>query len=255
MAVKWGARRQILYYGVSIILLAVFLASAWRVFFYHVPICTDGVQNGNESGVDCGGTCALLCQDTAHAPTVLWARSFLTAPSIYTAAAYIQNNNVAVGAGAKHVKYSFQLLDSNNILVAEREGYVDIPPVQNVPIVETNIDTGTRAVARTFFNFETTNAPISWSKVNPASVQKVRIASTGNYENARLSATIANDSYDDAKNITALAVLFDADGVARAASKATIAKVPRRGTASVTFTWPEAPQNIIRAEVTVLPSF
>jgi hypothetical protein len=255
MALKWGARRQILYYGVGIILLAILAASAWRVFFYQVPMCTDGVQNGDESGVDCGGTCAALCPDTAHAPTIQWSRAFLTAPGIYTAAAYIQNNNVAVGAGAKHVKYSFQLLDKDNILVAEREGYVDIPPVQTVPIVETNINTGTREVARTFFNFETNNAPISWSRVSPSSVQKVRISATGNYDSGRLSATIANDSYDDAKNITALAVLFDGDGVARAASKATIAKVPHRGEASVTFTWPQAPQNIIRAEVTVLPSF
>jgi len=253
MAVKWGARRQILYYIVGIIILSALGFGAWRTFFYRVPLCSDGIKNGAETGVDCGGTCALLCPDTAHPPTILWARSFLTAPHTYTAAAYIQNNNTAVGAGAKQVHYSFQLLDSNNILVSEREGVIDLPPVGTVPIVESNIDSGEREVARTFFNF--TGDSISWSKVNPDSVQKLRISQTGAYESGRLSATVANDSYDDAKKVTVLAVLFDKDGVARAASKATVAKVPARSTTSVTFTWPQAVPDIIRAEVTVLPSF
>ncbi len=251
---KWGARRQVLYYGVGIIVLGVIGFTAWRVLFFHAPTCFDKIENGKEQGVDCGGTCALLCQNTSRQPTVLWARSFLTAPSVYTAAAYIQNNNVAVGAGARQVRYSFQLLDSKNILVAERTGIVDIPPVQTVPIIETNINTGTREVARTFFNFEDIES-VSWSKVDPNSIEELRISQAGQYQDSRLAATVSNDSYDDAKNVRVMAVLFDSQGVARAASKATIAKVPHRGSSSVTFTWPEAPQNIIRAEVTVLPSF
>jgi hypothetical protein len=216
-------------------------------------MCSDGVKNGSETGVDCGGSCALLCPDTTRTPTILWARSFLTAPHTYTAAAYIQNNNVAVGAGARQVHYSFQLLDSKNILVSERTGVMDIPPVGTVPIVESNIDAGEREVARTFFSFS--DDSISWSKVNPDSMQKLRISQTGAYQDGRLSATIANDSYDDAKKVTVLAVLFDQDGVARAASKSTVAKVPSRSSTSVTFTWPVAVPDIVRAEVSVLPSF
>lgn len=253
MALKWGARRQVLYYGVGTVIFVALLVASWQLFFKHAPTCFDKIENGNESGVDCGGSCALLCPDTAKPATILWSRAFLTAPGIYTAAAYIQNNNVAVGAGARQVHYSFQLLDDKNILVAERDGVVDIPPVETVPIIESNIDTGQRQVARTFFTFS--DDSLSWSKVDPASVQKLRISNVGTYADGKLTATIANDSYDDAKKIGALAVLFDAQGVARAASKATIAKVGARSTASVTFTWPEAPQNIIRAEVTVLPSF
>ncbi len=243
-----------LYYGVGIILVGVIGFTAWRTLFFHAPTCFDTIENGKEQGVDCGGTCALLCKDTARPPAPLWARSFLTASGTYTAAAYIQNNNVAVGAGARSVRYSFQLLDSKNILVAEREGVVDIPPVQTVPIIEANINTGTREVARTLFNFEDISS-ISWSKVDPNSVQELRISQTGQYQDGRLSATVADDSYDDAKTVRVMAVLFDSTGAARAASKATIAKVPHRGSSSVTFTWPEAPQDIIRAEVTVLPSF
>ena len=34
------------------------LESKWIV---SAPRCTDGVQNGNETGVDCGGSCPLKC--------------------------------------------------------------------------------------------------------------------------------------------------------------------------------------------------
>ncbi len=50
-------------------------------------------------------------------------------------------------------------------------------------------------------------------------------------------------------------MLFDSAGVARAASKATVAKINHRSSAEVTFTWPQEFPDIIRAEVTVLPSF
>lgn len=254
MALKWGTRRQVLYYTVGIVLLASLSMLVWQLFIKKAPTCFDQEQNGSEQGVDCGGSCALMCPNTAKAPTVLWSRAFLTAPHVYTAAAYIQNNNVAISGGAKQIRYSFQLLDSRNILVAEREGVVDIPPVQTLPIIELNIDAGTREVTRTFFNFSQGEVP-KWYKVEPETVEKIRVAQTGAYQNGRLTATIANDSYDDLKKVQAIAVLFDYDGVARAASKATLAKVPRRSTADITFTWPETFTGIARAEVTVLPNF
>src|SRR3569623_267942 len=216
MALKWAARRQILYYIVAIIVLAILAASAWRVFFYQVPMCNDGIKNGSETGVDCGGSCAALCRDTARQPTILWARSFENSTGNYTAAAYVQNNTAAEGAGAKGVHYSFRLYDDTNFLIKEIDGVMDIPPVSVVPVVATNIDSGTRQVARTYF--ELSNAPIYWNKIPKDSLRSLRVANPGVYQDGRLTATIANDSFDDAKKVTVFAVLFDGADVARAAS-------------------------------------
>ncbi len=122
------------------------------------------MQNGLELGIDCGGACSLICTDQAKAPTVLWARSFEIASSTYTAAAYIQNPNS--GAGARAARYSFQLFDDQNILVVEKDGVVDLPPVRTIPVIEAGIDVGHRTVARTLFSFsalpawDTVTAPI-----------------------------------------------------------------------------------------------
>jgi len=243
-----------MYYAVAAIVLLVLLVWAWNAFFSIPPSCFDGKQNGDESGVDCGGSCALICADQAHAPTLLWSRAFRTGPSSYTAAAYIENNNP--GAGAKAVQYSFQLFDANNQLIVERDGMMDLPPVVDIPIIETGINTGTRAVARTLFAFSAT--PV-WQKIPQQNYIIPTIAQPShNADYTSLSATINNNAFADAPNITVAAILYDAGGVARAASKS-VMSVPARSSAPVIFTWPagiEVPQGpVVKAEISVLPSF
>ncbi len=250
MALSWSIRRQALYYVVAIVVMAILAFFAWKIFLERTPTCFDGIQNGTELGVDCGGTCSLLCQNTTHAPVVLWARSFSVSPSKYTAAAYIENPNN--GAGAKKVQYAFQLFDANNVLVVERRGTTDLPPVHIVPIVEPNIDVGTRAVARTFFSFS--ELP-QWNSVS-ATLPALRLASQNLTPDAsRLSATVVNDSLADSGPVTVAVVLFDADNVARTASKTTLSNIAGKSSQSVVFTWPGGVQGIVRAEMTLLPSF
>ncbi|HWB34060.1 MAG TPA: hypothetical protein VG753_01950 [Candidatus Paceibacterota bacterium] len=251
MALKWSARRQLLYYGVAFVVLAIVLIAVWETFFTHTPNCFDGVMNGTELGVDCGGACALVCPDDVKPAQVLWARSFsLASSSTYTAAAYIENNNT--GAGAKAVHYAFQLFDENNILVVERDGVMDLPPVRTIPIIETGIQAGSRGVARTTFSFSETP---SWSTVTEE-LPSIRLLQENlSADGSRLSVQVENDSAIDASQVVVEAVLFDAQGVARGASKTLLASVPHKSSKSVVFTWPGGIPGIVRAELTVLPSF
>src|SRR5947209_2666869 len=125
MAIRWSTRRQILYYIVAMVVAVITLTLGYKLFFAHAATCSDGIKNGTEIGVDCGGSCSLICESDAKAPRVLWARSFKTDTSLYTSAAYIQNPNY--GAAARAVQYSFQLFDKDNVLVVECDGVTDIP--------------------------------------------------------------------------------------------------------------------------------
>ncbi len=251
MFISWSSRRKFLYLSVAALIVAILAIWAWFTFFYKAPTCFDGVQNGNERGVDCGGSCSLICASDTHQPVVLWSRLFPTSPGIYTAAAYVQNANV--GAGARAVHYSFQLFDDTNSLVIERDGVMDLPPIQTVPIIETNISTGNRTASRVLFAFS--NIPV-WNTVQMNAIPTVRV--TGQVlapDGSRLSATIANDTVLDTSHLTVDAVLFDVDGVARASSKSEIVSLPHKTSQDVVFTWPYGIPNIVRAEITVLPSF
>ncbi len=225
----------------------------WALFFNVAPSCFDGKQNQGELGVDCGGPCALLCADTARDPVALWARAFQTGPTSYTAAAYIQNNNQ--GAGAKNVAYSFQLFDAQNNLVIERDGVATLPPITTIPIIEPNIVVGNRTVARTQFAFSNT-PPAIWSKVPAGAMPTLHVAEQNlNADASRLGATIVNDALTDAQNVTIAAVLFDSGGVARAASKSLIVDIPAKSSMPVVFTWAGGVPDIVRAQITILPSF
>ncbi len=217
----------------------------YQTLFSAPAMCTDGKQNGQERGVDCGGQCSLLCLGEARPPVVSWARSFETAPQTYTAAAYVQNNNL--GAGARRVAYTFQLFDAENKLVVDRAGVADIPPVPTVPIVETGINVGYRSVARTLFSFSSEPVWVKAGELPRLAVSGQSLAADG----SRLQATISNDSYSDAR-ATVAAVLFDIDGVARAASKSTVT-VPARSSTPIIFTWGQPGQGVVRGEITVLP--
>ncbi len=249
MALSWAKRRKFLYTTVISVIAFVILVFVYVQFFTSTPTCFDGKFNGDEHGIDCGGSCALLCRDETRSPVVLWSRAFEVAPSTYTAAAYVQNPNI--GAAARNVAYSFQLFDANNALVVERIGTINIPPVSTVPFIDPNINVGNRTVARAIFSFS--QEPV-WVRVS--GLVSLRV---GNQylspDGSQLSATLINDSINDANNVTIAAVLFDAQGVARAASRSVISRVPHKGSQNVNFTWPAGVQNIVRAEITVLPSF
>ncbi|HEY6019001.1 MAG TPA: hypothetical protein VIY48_03645 [Candidatus Paceibacterota bacterium] len=247
MRLTWSARRQILYYGVGFIVAAIIVWWGYNTFFVKAASCFDGIQNQNERGVDCGGTCSLVCAADTKPLTVLWARPFLTAPNIYTATAYVTNTNVT--AGAKAVRYSFQLFDDNNSLVIERDGVINIPPVKIIPIVETGIYVGNRTPTRALFAFADT--PVWYTAQVPAlRVTNEELASDGSH----LTATVMNDTLQDIHKVVVAAVLFDAQGVAVGASKSTI-DVPKKGSQLVTFTWPQGVPTVVRAELTLLPPF
>lgn len=247
MALSWGIRRQLLYYAAAGVVGAVLLWGGYSAFFTSTSTCQDGAQNGTERGVDCGGSCAPLCASEARAPVVRWARAFRTGPQTYTAAAYVENHNP--GAYAPDAAYTFQLFDENNLLVVERTGTMTLPPVQTVPVIEPNINVGNRTVERTLFSFS--RVPL-WLRAQEGEFAALRATSPVLEEGgSRLSATLINDSRFDA-TVQAGAVLFDANGVAQAASRTTL-EIPRKSQEPIFFSWQGGVPGAIRAEITVLP--
>lgn len=248
MALSWGKRRKFIYTVAAGVLLLIVLALVYNVFFNAAPTCFDGKQNGDEHGVDCGGSCSLLCKSETHDATSLWSRAFLSAPGFYTAAAYVQNPNS--GAAAKNVPYSFQLFDDSNSLVKEYVGTIDLPPVQTIPVIVPNINVGTRTVSRALFAF---GADPVWQKA--PQLPSIKISNQYLAPDAsELSATVSNESLQDARSVTVAAVLFDSAGVARAASRSVLPKLARKSSQQAVFTWAGGVPGIVRAQITVLPS-
>lgn len=218
-------------------------------YFSIPPTCTDGIQNQGETSPDRGGPCLLLDDDALTPPGLLWVRSFKVRDGAYNAVAYMQNPNN--DAGVRSVSYRFGLYDERNVLVTEREGTAFIMPGGVTPIFEGNIETGSRVVAHTYFEF--TQSP-RWERLsNSSNVLKIEgTAISDELTMPRLSATVENTSVKELRNIEFIAVVSDPAGNAFAASQTAIPILLPGERQELVFTWP-SPFNITVGRLNVVP--
>jgi len=87
---EWSQKRKILY-SLAVTIVVVLLASyPTYLLLRETPTCFDKKQNGTETGIDCGGSCSLMCSVEVKAPRIVWAKVFPINGNVYDIAAYVQ---------------------------------------------------------------------------------------------------------------------------------------------------------------------
>ncbi|MGH7249462.1 MAG: hypothetical protein ACREGC_00650, partial [Minisyncoccia bacterium] len=109
----WALKRQIFYIVVLVLFILIFGSLIAYPSFNKPPTCFDNKQNGDEIGIDCGGSCSNACATQVEDISVLWARSFEVSPGRYNAVAYVVNHNK--NAAIKQISYRFRFADANNV--------------------------------------------------------------------------------------------------------------------------------------------
>ncbi len=246
---SWASKRRTSYALGVFIFLALVIGIPMALWIHEPPSCFDGKQNAGETAPDRGGSCVLLDARTLAPHTILWARSFEVRDGLYGAVAYIENPNR--GAGVQSVRYSFGLYDENNLVVARKEGTTFIMPNGVTPVFLGAIETGTRNVVRTFFEFE---EPLVWKRMSAEedalSIRDVRTSDVATIP--RVSASVLNTSVSTIKEPSFVAVVFDTAGNAIAASKTFVTNIPANESRDIVFTWPD-PFRFVVGRVDVLP--
>ena len=246
----WAMRRRLLFLFLFLVLIGGVAFSFVYPALNKAPTCTDGQQNGDEVGVDCGGSCINFCAVQIKEPTILWARSFPVTDSVYNAMGYIENKN---DAAVQALPYEFRLYDTNDVLVARADGTANIPPLGRYAIVETGIQVGNVSIARTTLIFS--KNPALWQKV-PAEIKSLRVStSNSKFDDSgavpKLVATLGNaSSFKPLVNTTIVAVLYDVDGNAINVSKTMVPLIRTNDSVSIFFTWPKAfTAKVVRSEL------
>lgn len=246
---SWSKRRKMIYGSVFLAIAIVVIGVPSFFIFYRSPTCSDGLQNGSEDGVDCGGKCSRLCQSSFLPPKVAWTRIENVAPGVYNAAAYLINPNPA--AEASEVPYHMALYDDNGIVIADEKGVLTLPPHRNTLAFKGSIRTGSLVPVKALFEF--TSAPEWGSQSDPLSSLEIRGKDYGEDGNgSSLTVTLGNDSAEALSDITVYVVLYDASGNALGFSKTVVDKVAGRSTAVAPFTWPKNRQGAV-VSIEVLP--
>ena len=212
------------------------LIAGWIYFanFYEAASCFDRNKNGDERGVDCGGSCARVCSIDVIQPQILWTQSFKILDGQYNAVAYLENKNVNVGT--PEMIYTFRLYDKQG-LIAERVGSTILPPDSVYPIFEGRIDTDGRVPVRTEIEVKEIELWLNAETGREQFVVEERVLKNADTK-PRLDATITNTALTQARDVEVVATIFDRNGNPLTSSRTVIPNFRERTTEDLVFTWP-----------------
>jgi hypothetical protein len=244
---SWARKRKFIYIGSIIIFVLVFIVLPTVIHFYKAPTCSDGKQNQDELGIDCGGSCTLLCR-VQYAPlNVLWSRFSKVDDGVYNVLAYVENPNL--NAEAYNLDYVFKLYDKDGILLRERYGRTFAPANKIMTVFEPELKTGKQIPVRVEFVF---SSQAVWLKQD-SSINNFTISqSVMSREDSspRLTAVIANKTINQIKNIEAVGIVYGADGNTIAFSRTVIDVLEGKGSKEINFNWPKPFSGIqVRTEI------
>ncbi len=235
----WSLRRQLLYVSIFILTISFFAFLIIYPILNKAPTCYDNKQNGNETGVDCGGACRNACIYQVDPLSILWSRAFKVIHGRYNAVAYIENHNRNVVID--RINYKFRFYDKNNIYIGKREGSTYVPPSGSFAIFEPGIDIGNSIPLYTYFDF--TEVPkwvtISQEKINQLKVLVSNISLVNEETSPLLTATVKNNSLFTIPEVDIIVLLYDLNGNAVSVSRTYLEELRGEEVKDISFTWPE----------------
>ncbi len=247
---SWALRRQLVF---VIILLIILFGLGFFIIYPKInsmPSCVDNIKNGDETGIDCGGSCSRACTFEVDKVSILWSRVFEVIPGRYNAVAYFENHNKT--EAIQKIKYKFRFADKDNIYIGKRDGETFIPPSGNFAIFEPAVSFGNSIPVYTSFEFTETPVweSVQEDKLNQLKVLVSNIKLENQNESPHLSATIKNNSLFTIPEVSVVALLYDDTGNVVSASRTYLEELIGEETKNIDFTWPEPIfGNIVNKEI------
>jgi len=132
-----------------LVFFGVVCFGVYYVFIRVTPTCSDGKQNQDETGIDCGGACAKQCELPLNAKDIVTSEVafVLGGQNSYDVLAKIYNPNDI--AGASRFAYTLTLRDAAGTIIAEKSGTSFILPQETKYLFEFHLATGARPVQAT----------------------------------------------------------------------------------------------------------
>lgn len=233
----WASRRKTI--ALVVIVSVLFSASflLFLKFWYQTPNCSDGIMNGDEVGIDCGGSCIKVCSGEAVRPIVRWdPRLFEITPGLWSVLVYVENPNINLDA--TYLPYTFTIYDQNNEVLEERKGATVLPRNQTVGVFEGSITTlQDKTPKRAIFEI---GGNITWKK-NEKEKESITITHSPLLrENStpRVEVSVRNNEIYEIKNVEMILTIFDGRDNAVAASRTLVETIKSNESVNTFFTWP-----------------
>lgn len=236
---EWSRTRKRIILAIIILILTVVLGVPMYFLFYRAPTCFDGVQNSGEDGVDCGGSCQLLCTaDSLPLITRGDPRVIGVVPGVYEVVALVENPNPS--GEVIRARYTFKLYSSSSAVpVKTIEGEIFVPSGETFAVFEGPFEIGSELVpTRAIFEWQADT--LVWNKDDSEEPEIIVDSQNLSREDStpRLEVTMRNLSLENVSNLELVALVYDEDGNIFAASKTFIDSVLPGGSNLAIFSWP-----------------
>lgn len=236
---SWSAQRKRFIFLLVVVALIVLVGVPLFFIFYRAPTCFDGKMNGGESGIDCGGSCELLC--SAQSLPILSQgdpQVVEVLPGLYEVVHVVENPNVR--AEARNAQYVIRIFNAEEVVpVKIMEGETYVPANSTFAIFEGPFNLEASSTRATFQWKEETLVWRANATAQPELLVQGKSLSSED-SRPRLEGVLANQTLDEVKNIEVVAIIRDQGGSIIAASRTVVDSLNPRGSAPIIFTWPRA---------------
>lgn len=227
----WARKRQLFVIGILFIIGALLSALLFVVFTIEKPTCFDGVQNGSETGIDCGGGCELVCSLEAR-PLVVSFAQYVQTDGRPDVVAHIVNQNS--NADAISANYTFEVYTGEGDLFARHSGTLDVPHNSTRAVFIPRISSISPNIARAFLTI--TDTVFHTAQQGPRLSVKSFAWSNISTEPV-LRATVSGDTEESLRRIPLVVTVFDAENTVVGVSQTIVDSISANGEKEVVFTW------------------
>ena len=236
----WASRRKLFIFVGTVLALLLLVGAPIFFFFEREPSCQDGVRNGDEAGVDCGGSCTRLCVAEAL-PLILKGDPRIVSLTDASYAVVVETQNPNPSASVYRGGYTLTIYGTDGLSnPVEVTGSTFVPRGSVFALYFGPYPySGQRPSRATFVWHED---GFDWEK----EVAVLPVLATENTvfneagDDPRLSATLVNQSSSSVSNIELVALIYGEDGNITSASKTFVPRLDARGRTELVFTWPAA---------------
>lgn len=234
---KWSIRRRRI--ALSIVLGFLILIIGIPMYFSLrvTPTCFDNKQNGDEVGVDCGGSCKLLCSaQSLDIQTKGDARVLKVATNTYEVVVSVENPNPS--ASILKAGYTFKIYSASSTgPIKIIKNYTFVPKASSFAIFEGPFTLLDLVPARAVFEWD--KSTIVWENdISVVRDVKAEESVLSNIDKApRLDSMVKNFSLERVTNIELVAIVLDENDNIIGASKTFVDILLPNESTPIVFNW------------------
>jgi hypothetical protein len=224
---------------IALVFVLILGAIGYGIYFINIdrPSCFDGIQNGNEDGVDCGlYSCGISCVPEFIPINILSEKLIKVSAEDYDFVAQVSNSNS--NFGSSRVVYELNISDRGGNILLIRNGSFYILPGQTKYIIEPLLRfSGNNNIA------DLTIKSVDWEQLDSVDIVnfslRAKNGATGqNSQSSQVTGIVFNNSDFDFDKVDVGVLLSNKDGEVNYVAQTNIRTLLSRTEREFLVSWP-----------------